>query len=130
MRIEELTLLAGLVQRVADAVGTASGKPPRGWFLSTDRNAIPARAAIDAGFADPFLLAIGPEGGWTADEQGMLSAAGLTPVGLTRTILRVETAAVAAAAIVATMTAGTVRPARRERWPLRPPERAVRNPPH
>ena len=32
-----------------------------------------------------------------------MSAAGLTPVGLTRTILRVETAAVAAGAIVATM---------------------------
>jgi 16S rRNA (uracil1498-N3)-methyltransferase len=106
MRIEELTLLAGLLQRVADAGTALPDGPPRGWFLSTDRSAVPARAAIDAGFSNPFFLAIGPEGGWTPEEQGILSAAGLTPVGLTPTILRVETAAVAAAAIVAIFAAG------------------------
>jgi len=106
MRIEELTPLAGLVQRVADAGTSRPDGPPCGWFLSTGRSAVPARAAIDAGFGAPFFLAIGPEGGWTSEEEGTLSAAGLTPVGLTPTILRVETAAVAAAAIVATMGAG------------------------
>ena len=110
MRIEELTTLTDLARRIADAMARHTEGRARGWFLSTESAAVPARAAIDAGLADPFLLAIGPEGGWTSDEQSALSAAGLTPVGLTRTILRVETAAVAAAAIVATMAVDSTVP--------------------
>jgi 16S rRNA (uracil1498-N3)-methyltransferase len=111
MRIEELTPLAELLARqtAGDRGGDAGAdrreRPPHGWFLSTQPDAIPARLAIDAGLGDPFLLAIGPEGGWTSEELAAMSAAGLTPVGLTRTILRVETAAVVAGAIVATMAA-------------------------
>lgn len=121
MRIEELTPLAGLVQQVANAGTALSDGPRRGWFLSTGRSAVPARAAINAGFADPFFLAIGPEGGWTSEEEGILSAAGLTPVGLTPTILRVETAAVAAAAIVATLAAGASGPPGVSDGPCHPP---------
>jgi 16S rRNA U1498 N3-methylase RsmE len=47
-----------------------------------------------------FLL-IGPEGGWTDGEIVMMQDRGLTGVRLTTTILRVETAAIAAAAVVA-----------------------------
>ena len=48
----------------------------------------------------PQALFIGPEGGWTTTElEGMLSA-GLAPATLTGTTLRVETAAICAAAIV------------------------------
>jgi 16S rRNA (uracil1498-N3)-methyltransferase len=46
-------------------------------------------------------LAIGPEGGWTEDEQLSFRNAGWTPASLGNTILRVETAAIAATAIVA-----------------------------
>ncbi|MCS7034195.1 MAG: 16S rRNA (uracil(1498)-N(3))-methyltransferase [Phycisphaerae bacterium] len=46
-------------------------------------------------------LFIGPEGGWTDDESERMRSAGLTPARLTATILRVETAAVVAAALVA-----------------------------
>jgi len=44
-------------------------------------------------------LAIGPEGGWTADELKLFCGAGWTPVSLGPTILRAETAAIAAIAI-------------------------------
>jgi 16S rRNA (uracil1498-N3)-methyltransferase len=50
-------------------------------------------------------LLIGPEGGWTDAEESRLRSLGLTPVALTRTILRVETAAVVAAGIVASFEA-------------------------
>jgi 16S rRNA (uracil1498-N3)-methyltransferase len=43
---------------------------------------------------------VGPEGGWSREEVEAFRAAQIVPVRLTRTILRVETAAVAAAAII------------------------------
>ncbi|HEV2397532.1 MAG TPA: RsmE family RNA methyltransferase [Candidatus Sulfotelmatobacter sp.] len=45
------------------------------------------------------VLAIGPEGGWTQEEIDMLRNGGWIPVSLGPTILRVETAAIAATAI-------------------------------
>ena len=45
------------------------------------------------------LLAIGPEGGWTADELELLQKNGWLSASLGSTILRAETAAIAAAAI-------------------------------
>jgi 16S rRNA (uracil1498-N3)-methyltransferase len=47
----------------------------------------------------PFLLAIGPEGGFTTDEERLLEIRGAAPVLISPYILRVETAAVAAMAI-------------------------------
>jgi 16S rRNA (uracil1498-N3)-methyltransferase len=46
-----------------------------------------------------LALAIGPEGGWTADELAAFSAAGWTAASLGNNILRAETAAIAALAI-------------------------------
>ncbi len=48
-----------------------------------------------------IVLAIGPEGGWTDDELQAFRQAGWISVSLGNTILRAETAAVAATAIVA-----------------------------
>jgi len=45
-------------------------------------------------------LAVGPEGGWTEDELQRLQAAGWIAASLGNTILRAETAAIAATAIV------------------------------
>jgi 16S rRNA (uracil1498-N3)-methyltransferase len=50
----------------------------------------------------PVVLAIGPEGGIEADELEALAGAGFHPVRLGPTILRFETAAVAALAIART----------------------------
>jgi 16S rRNA (uracil1498-N3)-methyltransferase len=46
-----------------------------------------------------LTLAIGPEGGWTADELSAFATAGWTSASLSNTILRAETAAIAALAI-------------------------------
>jgi 16S rRNA (uracil1498-N3)-methyltransferase len=49
--------------------------------------------------ASDVVLAIGPEGGWTQEELEMFEGQGWIPVSLGPTILRVETAAIAAVAI-------------------------------
>jgi 16S rRNA (uracil1498-N3)-methyltransferase len=46
-----------------------------------------------------LLLAVGPEGGWSDEELSLSAAAGWTSVSLGGTILRAETAAIAATAI-------------------------------
>jgi 16S rRNA (uracil1498-N3)-methyltransferase len=48
-------------------------------------------------------LAIGPEGGWTAEEMGLFSESGWTHVTLGPRILRAETAAIAGLAVCAAM---------------------------
>jgi 16S rRNA (uracil1498-N3)-methyltransferase len=52
---------------------------------------------------DRISLAVGPEGGWTGDESKLLGAAGWVSASLGQTILRSETAAIAATAVVAAM---------------------------
>lgn len=47
-----------------------------------------------------IVLAVGPEGGWTIDELQGFQQAGWTSASLGRTVLRAETAAIAATAIV------------------------------
>ncbi|MGA7522557.1 MAG: 16S rRNA (uracil(1498)-N(3))-methyltransferase [Acidobacteriaceae bacterium] len=57
-----------------------------------------------AGDEVPSLrMAIGPEGGWTAEEEGMFDAENWKPVSLGPRILRVETAAIAAMAVAAAL---------------------------
>jgi 16S rRNA (uracil1498-N3)-methyltransferase len=46
-----------------------------------------------------IVLAVGPEGGWTTDEFESFHQAGWTSASLGRTVLRAETAAIAATAI-------------------------------
>ena len=48
-----------------------------------------------------IALAVGPEGGWTEDELQLFQQAGWTSASLGNTILRAETAAIAATAVVA-----------------------------
>ena len=97
MRIDELTEI--------DQLEFAQGKG-QWWYLSTKEDAMPiARACSETSFDQLFLL-IGPEGGWTDEELSHFASSGLTGVKLTATILRVETAAIAAAAIAATMVVG------------------------
>jgi 16S rRNA (uracil1498-N3)-methyltransferase len=60
--------------------------------------------ALKAGTADRAVaLSVGPEGGWTEDEVKSFRQAGWIPASLGNTILRAETAAIAATAIAATV---------------------------
>jgi len=54
------------------------------------------QGAADSG---DLLLAFGPEGGWTADESRLFRESGWIAASLGRTILRAETAAIAAVSI-------------------------------
>jgi 16S rRNA (uracil1498-N3)-methyltransferase len=60
-----------------------------------DRSGSPAAP----GTVRPLTLVIGPEGGFTTDELARLQAAGATTVRLASPVLRIETAALAAAAV-------------------------------
>jgi 16S rRNA (uracil1498-N3)-methyltransferase len=60
------------------------------------------RDVLKTGTADRTVaLAVGPEGGWTEDEVKAFRQAGWIPASLGNTILRAETAAIAATAIAA-----------------------------
>jgi 16S rRNA (uracil1498-N3)-methyltransferase len=50
--------------------------------------------------SDTIAILIGPEGGWTDEERDFFTAASWTPVSLGPLILRAETAAIAALAII------------------------------
>ena len=84
---------------------------PRGWdaFL-TDTAGVacrllahpgPSGADIRPRPGEPVAIGIGPEGGFTDDEVARATAAGWQPVSLGPRILRVETAAIFLAALVA-----------------------------
>lgn len=70
--------------------------------------AVPGAARCDRGGAPPGLdrpvLLVGPEGGWSDAERDR----GLPVVGLGPTILRAETAAIAAGALLTALRAGAV----------------------
>jgi 16S rRNA (uracil1498-N3)-methyltransferase len=91
MRIEALTKPADLL----------AGHEGLGWYCSTGPGAVGMSAAAGRWIAGEkrLLLLIGPEGGWTEAEERMMSDRGLTAVSLGATILRTETAALAAAAV-------------------------------
>src|SRR5699024_9695842 len=100
MRVDPPTALDRAVAAARDADGS-------GWFLDTGPTAVPVGQLV----AGPrplgrLTLFVGPEGGWTPGEVDRMLDARLVGVGLTRTILRIETAAVAGAAVVAAAWAG------------------------
>jgi len=65
--------------------------------------AVPGGAPLS--LATPTVL-VGPEGGWTEDELGLVRA----HVSLGPQVLRAETAAIAAGLLLVALRSGTVRP--------------------
>ena len=64
-----------------------------------ETRALPGAAVADMGaspYAGQHTILVGPEGGWTDDERGDLPTVGLGPH-----VLRAETAAIAAATLMA-----------------------------
>jgi 16S rRNA (uracil1498-N3)-methyltransferase len=93
MQIDELKGLDDLLKELEST---------RGISLSTDAQAEPLlylKSQI-SDLKSQMLLLVGPEGGWTDREVAMMRQAGLTGARLTGTILRIETAAIVAAAVV------------------------------
>lgn len=66
---------------------------PAGILLSENEKGAPFSGALSD---PPHLLAVGPEGGWTENEESAFAAAGWKRATLGPTILRAETAALAA----------------------------------
>jgi 16S rRNA (uracil1498-N3)-methyltransferase len=91
MRIEGPVGLTELLKRAAGEKWAIS-------HLSTREDAEPFLKWIESHGGNVMLL-IGPEGGWTESEEKAFAQAGAAGTRLTQTCLRIETAAVAAAAV-------------------------------
>jgi 16S rRNA (uracil1498-N3)-methyltransferase len=92
MRIEPLTPLP-------QAIAAATQAGPA-WCLSTGAGATPI-AHVIGGAGDVLTVFVGPEGGWSPPEVRLFEEAGIPSVMLTNTILRIETAAITAVALIA-----------------------------
>ena len=108
MRVGELTPLADALRAVAGSAGAAGGgaAAATAWYLATEAHARPAPvgdAVRDLTDRAALTAFVGPEGGWTDEERRRFEAAGARAVRLTTTVLRVETAAVAVAALVGSL---------------------------
>jgi 16S rRNA (uracil1498-N3)-methyltransferase len=82
--------------------GTAAVSAQRRYVLDEHPVAPPilTEIPVDRSPQDRVALLVGPEGGWTESERALLARSGWTPAGLGSTILRAETAAIAAIAII------------------------------
>jgi 16S rRNA (uracil1498-N3)-methyltransferase len=87
----EITEPAALKKTVATVTGSRI-------VLSEAEDTVSFKAAL-AGCPPPLSLAFGPEGGWTPEEMKLFQDTGWKSASLGHTILRAETAAVAAVAV-------------------------------
>ena len=72
------------------------------WYCSTAADTTPIAGMLKTHPPTPGLwIFVGPEGGWSDSELTQFQQANATPIGLTQTILRVETAAIAVAVVIA-----------------------------
>lgn len=87
----------GLAEMLATAGGTAG----------TARMVLAEPGGGPLTLATPTVL-VGPEGGWTGRELDLANEFGVSTVGLGPTILRIETAAVAAGTLLSALRSGRV----------------------
>lgn len=85
---------------LGDCVGALEQRYPGAlWLLGQARGGAPKLAKVDVGDRD-VVAWVGPEGGLAEAEEQLLGKRGAQPVRLTETVLRIETAAMAFAAIL------------------------------
>jgi 16S rRNA (uracil1498-N3)-methyltransferase len=104
MTIDELTPLAEAIAALANAAKLGLAED-HSWVLSTELDAQPVSTLLMKPPPATLTVFVGPEGGWTESELGQFAGAGIHSVRLGPTILRVETAAIAAAALISAMWA-------------------------
>ncbi len=92
----EISAPVSLKKAVADAHGSRI-------VLSEYEENVSLRSAL-AGLRPPLALAFGPEGGWTRDEAELFAQSGWVSASLGGTILRAETAAIAAVGVAIALT--------------------------
>ena len=83
------------LQDAVNATGVASRI-----VLAESEAQVPLRDMLASRPEGEIVLAIGPEGGWVEEELQLFQSAGFVSASLGNTILRAETAAIAATAIV------------------------------
>lgn len=127
---------ARALERLRRVVREAAAQARRTWLPEVDGPLEPADliagdrpwvlADIDGPPPAPstVAVAVGPEGGWSAEEHALP----LGRVGLGTQVLRAETAAVAAGALLGALRAGTVAPAGELRAPRPGPGPLSRRP--
>jgi 16S rRNA (uracil1498-N3)-methyltransferase len=96
--IHELAPLANRVRAASEATRIVLAEQER---TTTLVHAIEEAAAAARDEMPALEIAIGPEGGWAPDEEALFDANGWRAVSLGPRILRAETAAIAALAVVA-----------------------------
>ncbi len=100
LRIEDPLPLKAALGQADKAIRLVLAEQERSTTL---RHAL-GEVLASAGDEVPALrMAIGPEGGWTAEEEAMFDAENWKPVSLGPRILRVETAAITAMAVAAAL---------------------------
>lgn len=86
-------------------VSRAIAAAPSGTRLLLDGAAAQTMLSVDPAF--PLVIALGPEGGFADDERQEMIDGGFTPVRLASTVLRFETAGVAALAVARAIAEST-----------------------
>jgi len=94
--IPRVTSLMNLSQ-MANEYGACQAK-----YILTERNSAPGlfNTQISTSTMKQILLMIGPEGGWTEEELNKTEDLGFLPLSLGKSILRAETATVAALSLI------------------------------
>ena len=91
------------------AVNIRPAHPGLSLLLAEQERTQTLYAALQAGLQQPTMerpavhFAVGPEGGWTAEEEALFQSEGWQPVSLGPRILRAETAGITAMAVIAAM---------------------------
>ena len=94
--------LPAIEREVALDAALGAGSAVHGILLEADG---PSILALDGGVRAPVAIALGPEGGLDPDERAAFAAAGWRPASLGANVLRFETAAIAALAVVRSLMA-------------------------
>ena len=94
------------IPTIADPISLAeicrhyAASPLKGMLTERSSSLSLATIPLPQGRQHSFVLLIGPEGGWAADEQRLAQEQGFLPLSLGPRILRAETAAIAALSIL------------------------------